>query len=286
MPSRFKRVEYNIFVMLTKRIIPCLDVKYGDGNRALVVKGVEFVSLRDAGDPVELAKRYDQEGADELIFLDITASHEKRNTMLDIVKDTADQVFIPFCVGGGVRTLNDVIQTLRFGADKIAVNTAAVENPQFIKSAATAVGSQCIVLAIDCKRNADIEKGRHIVHLEDGSPAWYEVVTYGGRNPTGIDAIEWAIKSEQLGAGEIMLTSMNRDGTKDGYDIPITKAISEAIDLPIIASGGAGTAAHIYEGFVDGKADACLAASIFHFREISIASLKQYLQQRGIQVRM
>jgi cyclase len=259
--------------MLTKRIIPCLDVKYGDGNRALVVKGVEFVSLRDAGDPVELAKRYDQEGADELIFLDITASHEKRKTMLDIV-------------GGGVRTLNDVIQTLRFGADKIAVNTAAVENPQFIKSTAEAVGSQCIVLAIDCKRNADVEKGEHIVHLEDGTPAWYEVVTYGGRTPTGIDAIEWAIKGEQLGAGEIMLTSMNRDGTKDGYDIPITKAISEAIDLPIIASGGAGTAAHIYEGFVDGKADACLAASIFHFRDIPIASLKRYLQERGIQVRM
>jgi cyclase len=272
--------------MLTKRIIPCLDVKYGDGNRALVVKGVEFISLRDAGDPVDLAKRYDQEGADELIFLDITASHEKRKTMLDIVKDTADQVFIPFCVGGGIRTLNDVIQTLRFGADKIAVNTAAVENPPFIKSAAEAVGSQCIVLAIDCKRNLDVKKGEHIVHLEDGTPAWYEVVTYGGRTPTGIDAIEWAIKGEQLGAGEIMLTSMNRDGTKDGYDIPITKAISEAIDLPIIASGGAGTAADIYEGFVDGKADACLAASIFHFREIAITSLKQYLQKRGIQVRM
>jgi cyclase len=272
--------------MLTKRIIPCLDVKYGDGERALVVKGVEFVSLREAGDPVELAKRYDQEGADELVFLDITASHEQRKTMLDIVKDTADQVFIPFCVGGGVRTLDDVIQTLRSGADKIAVNTAAVKNPQFIKAAAEAVGSQCIVLAIDCKRNTDAEKGQHIVPLEDGTPAWYEVVIYGGRTPTGIDAIEWAIKAEQLGAGEILLTSMNRDGTKDGYDIPVTKAISEAIDLPIIASGGAGTAAHIYDGFVDGKADACLAASIFHFREISIASLKQYLQGRGIQVRI
>jgi imidazole glycerol-phosphate synthase subunit HisF len=272
--------------MLTKRIIPCLDVKYDDDNRALVVKGVEFVSLREAGDPVELAKRYDEEGADELVFLDITASHEQRKTMLDIVENTADQVFIPFCVGGGLRTLDDIIQTLRAGADKIAVNTAAVKNPQFIKAAAEAVGSQCIVLAIDCRRNTDAEKGQHIVPLEDGTPAWYEVVIYGGRTPTSIDAIEWAIKAEQLGAGEILLTSMNRDGTKDGYDIPITKAISEAIDLPIIASGGAGTAAHIYDSFVDGKADACLAASIFHFREVSIASLKQYLQERGIQVRI
>jgi cyclase len=185
-----------------------------------------------------------------------------------------------------VRTLDDIIQTLRSGADKIAVNTAAVKDPQFIKTAAEAVGSQCIVLAIDCKRNTDIEKGQHVVPLEDGTLAWYEVVIYGGRTPTGIDAIEWAIRGEQLGAGEILLTSMNRDGTKDGYDIPVTKAISEVIDLPIIASGGAGTAAHIYDGFVDGKADACLAASIFHFREIPIASLKQYLQERGIQVRI
>ncbi|MFZ0926720.1 MAG: imidazole glycerol phosphate synthase subunit HisF [Halobacteriota archaeon] len=272
--------------MLTKRIIPCLDVKYGDGNRALVVKGIEFVSLRAAGDPVELAKRYDQEGADELIFLDITASHEKRQTMLDIVEETADQVFIPFCVGGGVRTRDDVIQTLRSGADKIAINTAAVKDPQFITRTADAVGSQCVVLAIDCRRNANIEKGQHIVTLEDGTQAWYEVVIYGGRTPTGIDAIEWAMRSERLGAGEIMLTSMNRDGTRDGYDIPITKAISESIDLPIIASGGAGTAEHIYAGFVDGKADACLAASIFHFKEISIASLKQYLLGRGIPIRM
>lgn len=273
-------------MMLTKRIIPCLDVKYGNGNRALVVKGVEFISLREAGDPVELAKRYDEEGADELIFLDITASHEKRQTMLDIVKDTADQVFIPFCVGGGIRTLEDVIQTLRAGADKIAINTAAVKNPQFITHAAEAVGSQCVVLAIDCRRNTDTERGTHIIPLEDGILAWYEVVIYGGRTPTGIDAIEWAIRSEELGAGEIMLTSMNRDGTKDGYDIPITRAISEAIDLPIIASGGAGTAEHIYEGFVHGKADACLAASIFHFKEIPIAALKQYLQERGIPMRV
>ena len=272
-------------MMLTKRIIPCLDVKYGDGNRALVVKGVEFISLREAGDPVELAKRYDEEGADELIFLDITASHEKRQTMLDIVKNTADQVFIPFCVGGGIRTLEDVTQTLRAGADKIAVNTAAVKNPQFITHAAEAVGSQCVVLAIDCRRNTDTGHGIHVVSLEDGTPAWYEVVIYGGRTPTGIDAIEWAIQSERLGAGEIMLTSMNRDGTKDGYDIPITRAISEAIDLPIIASGGAGTVEHIYEGFVHGKADACLAASIFHFNEIPIGVLKGYLRGRGIPMR-
>jgi len=272
--------------MLTKRIIPCLDVQYGAGNVALVVKGVEFVSLREAGDPVELAKRYDQEGADELIFLDITASHEKRKTMLEIVENTADQVFIPFCVGGGVRTLDDIVQTLRSGADKIAINTAAVKNPQFIASAAEAVGSQCVVLAIDCRRNTDVGKGRYIVPLEDGTPAWYEVVIYGGRTPTGMDAIEWAMESERLGAGEIMLTSMNRDGTKEGYDIPITKAISEAVDLPIIASGGAGTAEHIYEGFVYGKADACLAASIFHFKEIPITVLKRYLQARGIAVRV
>ncbi len=272
--------------MLTKRIIPCLDVQYGDGSRALVVKGVEFVSLREAGDPVELAKRYDAEGADELIFLDITASHEKRRTMLDIVKHTADQVFIPFCVGGGIRTLEDVIQTLRAGADKIAINTAAVKEPQFIAHAAEAVGSQCVVLAIDCRRNTDTKRGTHVIPLEDGTMAWYEVVVYGGRTPTGIDAVEWAIKSERLGAGEIMLTSMNRDGTKDGYDIPITRAISEAIDLPVIASGGAGTAAHIYDGFVQGKADACLAASIFHFKEIPIVALKEYLQQRGIPMRM
>ncbi len=273
-------------MMLTKRIIPCLDVQYGDGDRALVVKGVEFVSLRAAGDPVELAKRYDEEGADELIFLDITASHERRQTMLNIVKDTADQVFIPFCVGGGIRTLDDVIQTLRAGADKIAMNTAAVKDPQFIARAAEAVGSQCVVLAIDCRRNADTKRGTHVIPLEDGTLAWYEVVIYGGRTPTGIDAIEWAIQSEQLGAGEIMLTSMNRDGTKDGYDIPITRAISEAIDLPIIASGGAGTAEHIYEGFVAGKADACLAASIFHFKEIPISVLKAYLQERGIPMRV
>ena len=272
--------------MLTKRIIPCLDVKYGDGNRALVVKGIEFVSLREAGDPVELAKRYDEEGADELIFLDITASHENRQTMLDIVKDTADQMFIPFCVGGGIRTLDDVIQTLRAGADKIAINTAAVRNPEFITRAAEAVGSQCVVLAIDCRRNTNIEAGKYVIPLEDGTPAWYEVVIYGGRTPTGIDAIDWAIQSERLGAGEIMLTSMNRDGTRDGYDIPITRAISEAIDLPIIASGGAGTAEHIYDGFVYGKADACLAASIFHFKEIPIAVLKQYLQERGIPMRL
>ena len=271
--------------MLTKRIIPCLDVQYGTDKQALVVKGVEFVSLRRAGDPVELAKRYDQEGADELVFLDITASHERRQTMLDIVKATADQVFIPFCVGGGIRTLDDIIQTLRSGADKIAINTAPTKNPEFITNAAEGVGSQCIVLAIDCRRNTNLAGGKHIVTLEDGTPAWYEVVIYGGRTSIGIDAIEWAIQGEKRGAGEILLTSMNRDGTKDGYDIPITRAISEATDLPVIASGGAGTLEHIYEGFAEGKADACLAASIFHFREISIESVKKYLKDRGISVR-
>lgn len=270
--------------MLAKRIIPCLDVTLDDKG-ARVVKGVEFVNLRYAGDPVELAKRYNEEGADELVFLDITASPEGRETMVDVIERTAEQVFIPLTVGGGIKSIEDVNKILSAGADKVSINTAAVKNPEFIKEAAKVFGSQCIVVAIDCRRNFDLSKGKYIVELEDGSKAWYEVVIYGGRKPTGIDAVEWAKKVEELGAGEILLTSMNRDGTKDGYDIPITRKISEEVNIPIIASGGAGTLEHFYEGFVYGKADACLAASIFHYREISIAEIKEYLAKRGVPVR-
>jgi len=272
--------------MFTKRIIPCLDVTFDDGNRGMVVKGVEFVDLIQAGDPVELAKRYNEEGADELIFLDITASHEGRDTMIDVIKRTADEVFIPMTVGGGISSVQDVKTVLRSGADKVTMNTAAVKNPDLIRDASKMFGNQCIVTAIDCRRNFDLDKGKHLVELENGEMAWYEVVIYGGRKPTPIDAVWWAQEVERLGSGEIMLTSMNRDGTKDGYDIPITRKISSSIDIPVIASGGAGTCEHIYEGFTDGKADACLAASIFHFSEITIESLKRYLLEKGVPVRL
>ncbi|OYT33237.1 imidazole glycerol phosphate synthase subunit HisF [Archaeoglobales archaeon ex4484_92] len=271
--------------MLTKRIIPCLDVTLDRRGAARVVKGVEFVNLRYAGDPVELAKRYDEEGADELVFLDITASPEGRETMIDVIERTAEQVFIPLTVGGGIKNVKDIIRILSSGADKVSINTAAVKNPNLIREAADIFGSQCIVVAIDCRRNYDVSKGTNIITLEDGSKAWYEVVIYGGRKPTGLDAVEWAKKVEKLGAGEILLTSMNRDGTKDGYDIPITRTISEKVNIPVIASGGAGKLEHFYEGFVEGKADACLAASIFHFREISISEIKRYLKERGVPVR-
>lgn len=280
---------------LAKRIIPCLDVK--DGR---VVKGVSFVNLRDAGDPVDNAKFYDKEGADELVFLDITASHEKRNIILDVVRKTADDVFMPLTVGGGVRTLEDIRELLRAGSDKVAVNTTAVNNPEFIRQAALMFGSQCIVVAIDAKRctgaagtppewvktipdpqsvivEPDVEGAR--------SPMW-EVYTHGGRRPMGIDAVKWAKYMEELGAGEILLTSMDRDGTKDGYDIELTKAISEAVHIPVIASGGAGTLEHLVEGLVLGKADAVLAASIFHYREYSIKEAKEYLRAKGVAVRL
>ncbi len=270
--------------MLAKRIIPCLDVTL-DESGARVVKGIEFVNLRYAGDPVELAKRYDEEGADELVFLDITASPEGRQTMIDVIERTAEQVFIPFTVGGGIKSVDDINRILSAGADKVSINTAAVKNPNFVREAAEIFGSQCIVVAIDCRRNFDLSKGKHIIELEDGSKAWYEVVIYGGRKPTGIDAVEWAKRVEELGAGEILLTSMNRDGTKDGYDIPITRKISEEVNIPVIASGGAGKVEHFYEGFVEGKADACLAASIFHYREISIEEIKRYLASKGVPVR-
>jgi len=251
--------------VLSKRIIPCLDVK--DGR---VVKGVNFVGLRDAGDPVEVAQRYDAEGADELTFLDITASHERRDIILDVVARTAETVFMPLTVGGGVRTLQDIRNLLNAGADKVSINTAAVQQPEFVGSAAEKFGSQCIVVAIDAKRV--------------GGERW-EVFTHGGRNATGLDAIEWARRMERYGAGEILLTSMDRDGTKEGYDIPLTRAIADAIGIPVIASGGVGTLEHIYEGLTAGHAEAALAASIFHYREYSIPECKRYLAKRGVAVR-
>ena len=253
-----------LLTMLAKRIIPCLDVK--DGR---VVKGVNFVQLRDAGDPVEHARAYDAAGADELVFLDITASYEKRDILLDIVRAVADQVFIPFAVGGGVRTVEDFRGILLAGADKVAVNTAAVDNPSVITEAAEKFGSQCVVVAIDARRNGK---------------SW-EVFTHGGRTPTGKDAVEWAREAEARGAGEILLTSMDRDGTKDGYDIELTRAIADAVPIPVIASGGAGRLEHFAEAIIDGHASAVLAASLFHFGELSVAQVKDYLASRGVAVR-
>lgn len=260
--------------MLTKRIIPCLDVK--DGR---VVKGINFVQLRDAGDPVENAKIYDREGADELVYLDITASHEKRKIILDVVERTASEVFMPLTVGGGIRNLDDIRDLLNAGADKVSVNTAAVENIQLLEKAAQKYGSQCMVVAIDAKR---IIMNGHSTE----TPLRWEVFTYGGRTPTGIDAIEWARQVESLGAGEILLTSMDRDGTKNGYDLELTRAISEAVEIPVIASGGAGNLDHFYQAFTAGNADAALAASVFHYREFTIRETKHYLKEKGIAVRV
>jgi cyclase len=273
--------------MLTKRVIPCLDVVLGE-HGGCVVKGVEFVNLRSAGDPVELAKRYNEQGADELVFLDITASHEGRKTMIDVIERTASEVFIPMTVGGGIKTIDGIRSILRAGADKITVNTTAVKDPSFIKKSSDIFGSQCIVTAIDCRSNTNIDDPHAVNVIENkfGKPAWYEVVIYGGRTPTGIDAIEWAKKVEELGSGEIMLTSMDADGTKDGYDLPITKAISRAVRIPIIASGGAGNIEHMYDAFVLADADAALAASIFHYGEYTIGQAKEYLRSRGVPVRL
>jgi imidazoleglycerol phosphate synthase cyclase subunit len=258
-------------MMLGKRIIPCLDVK--DGR---VVKGVNFVSLRDAGDPVECAKQYNLSGADELVFLDITATLEARDTVIDMVGRVADEVFIPFTVGGGIRTVDDIRAILNAGADKVSLNSAAVRNPDFIKEAADKFGSQCIVCAIDVKRR----EGQ-----EDKFPSGYEVVVAGGTKPAGLDALEWAKKAVSLGAGEILLTSMDKDGTKSGFDNEITALIADNVAVPVIASGGAGSMEDFYDGIVKGKADAVLAASLFHFGEIRISDLKEYLSSRGIPVR-
>lgn len=254
--------------MLTKRIIPCLDVK--DGR---VVKGVNFVNLVDAGDPVQAAIAYDRAGADELVFLDITASHERRATMIDVVQRTAAQAFMPLTVGGGIRTLDDIKALLRAGADKVSLNTVAVDNPEFVKQAAERFGTQCIVVAIDAKRS----------QRDDMK---FEVYTHGGRTPRGIDAVKWAQQMESYGAGEILLTSMDRDGTRDGYDLELTRAISEAVNIPVIASGGVGNLQHLVDGISQGKADAVLAASIFHFGMHTIHEAKDYMKQHGVPVRL
>jgi cyclase len=276
--------------MLARRIIPCLDVK--DGR---VVKGVNFVGLRDAGDPVEVAQRYDAEGADELTFLDITASHERRKIILDVVARTADTVFMPLTVGGGVREIQDVRDLLKAGADKVSINTAAVQNPDFVRAAAEKFGSQCVVVAIDAKRVQPSpgplfgkEEGvvsSHEPRAMSHQPAW-QVYIHGGRTPTGLDAVEWAQRMESCGAGEILLTSMDRDGTKEGYDIALTRVIADAVHVPVIASGGVGTLAHIYEGLTAGGATAALAASIFHYREYTVRQCKDYLAARGVPVRL
>ncbi|HAQ54755.1 MAG TPA: imidazole glycerol phosphate synthase subunit HisF [Anaerovibrio sp.] len=251
--------------MYTKRIIPCLDVK---GGR--VVKGTNFVGLRDAGDPVELARRYDEERCDELVFLDITASNEQRDTIVQVARDCASQVFIPFTIGGGIRTPEDMRKMLKAGADKTSVNSAAVKNPDIIRQGAEIFGRQCVVLAVDAKKT--------------GEDKW-EVFVNGGRTPTGIDVIDWVKKGTELGAGEILLTSMDADGTKDGYDIPLTRAVSEAVDVPVIASGGAGKLEHFYDVLTLGKADAVLAASVFHYGQFTIRQVKEYLRDRGIEMR-
>ena len=255
--------------MLSKRIIPCLDV---DAGR--VVKGVKFVDIRDAGDPVEVAKRYNEEGADEITFLDITASSDERDTMAHVVEEVASQVFIPLTVGGGIRNIDNIRHMLKAGADKVGINTAAVHNPDFVKEAADKVGSQCIVVSIDAKR----------VSGGDEQNRW-DIFTHGGRKPTGINAVEWAVKMADFGAGELLLTSMDRDGTKQGFDLELTRTICESVSIPVIASGGVGTLQHLSDGVTIGKADAVLAASIFHFGEFTIAQVKDHMRKQGIIVR-
>ena len=255
---------------LAKRIIPCLDV---DNGR--VVKGVKFVDIRDAGDPVEVARRYDREGADEITFLDITATHDNRDTIVHVVEQVASEVFIPLTVGGGIRTLDDIRRMLNAGADKVGINSAAVSNPEFVREAAQRFGSQCIVVAMDAKK----------VSQPNEADRW-EIFTHGGRKATGIEAIGWAKKMVDYGAGEILLTSMDRDGTREGFDLPLTRAISEAVTVPVIASGGVGNLDHLADGVIEGKADAVLAASIFHFAEYSIQQAKEYMASRGIEMRL
>jgi cyclase len=255
---------------LAKRIIPCLDVENGR-----VVKGVQFLDIRDAGDPVEVAKRYDEQGADEITFLDITASHHGRDTTIHTVEAIAEQVFIPLTVGGGIRTVDDIRNMLNAGADKTAINSAAIYNPEFVKEAAEKFGSQCIVIAIDAKKVSG-----------EGEPNKWEIFTHGGRKPTGIDVIEWAIKMTNYGAGEVLLTSMDQDGVKKGFDIELTRAVSEAVNVPVIASGGVGSLQHLADGVTEGKADAVLAASIFHFGEHTVEEAKKHMQAQGIEVRL
>ncbi len=255
---------------LAKRIIPCLDVENGR-----VVKGVQFVDIRDAGDPVEVAIRYNEQGADEITFLDITASHEGRDTTVHTVERMASEVFIPLTVGGGIRTCEDIRRMLNAGADKVSINSAAVYHPEFVAEAAGRFGSQCIVVAIDAKS----------VSQPGAAPRW-EIFTHGGRKPTGIDAVEWAVKMTELGAGEILLTSMDQDGVKNGYDLGVTRAISDAVNVPVIASGGVGNLDHLVDGVIKGGADAVLAASIFHFNEYSVPEAKQYMAERGIEMRL
>jgi cyclase len=255
---------------LAKRIIPCLDVENGR-----VVKGVNFVDIRDAGDPVEIAIRYNEQGADEITFLDITASHEGRDTTVHTVEKIAEEVFIPLTVGGGIRSVKDIRTMLNAGADKVSINTAAIHNPDLVREAAERFGSQCIVVAIDAKRVAD----------QDGRPRW-EIFTHGGRKPTGIDAVAWAVRMAELGAGEILLTSMDRDGTKNGFELGVTRAITDAVEIPVIASGGVGNLDHLVDGILLGGADAVLAASIFHFGEFTVPQAKAYMAERGIEVRL
>ena len=277
--------------MLVKRIIPCLDVK--DGR---VVKGVNFVNLRDAGDPVEVATAYEKEGADELTFLDITASHEKRDIILDVVARTAEKVFMPLTVGGGVRTLDDIRNLLKAGADKVAINSAAVKDPEFVQKAAQRFGSQCIVVAIDAKQTQSVadkpsipswaEEHPDLLLDKNSSSTSWEVYIHGGRTSTAINAVKWARQMQDYGAGEILLTSMDKDGTKSGYDLELNRSVSESLTIPVIASGGAGTLEDLYNGIIEGKADAVLAASIFHFKEFTIDETKRYLKEKGVCVRL
>ncbi len=264
---------------LAKRILPCLDVDHGK-----VVKCINFLNPKHAGDPVEMAKRYSDDGADELVFLDITASSEKRDILRGVVEGVAKAINIPFTVGGGVRNVADARLVLCSGADKVSINTAAVEDPKVINELADVFGRQCIVCAIDAKRNRTPSDGKIMIDTGEGK-LWFEVVTYGGRKPTGIDAIAWALQAEKLGAGEFLVTSMDKDGTKDGYDIELTRAISESVNVPIIASGGAGTPQHLFEVFTEGKADAALAASIFHYNQYPVPVVKDYLRKMGVTIR-
>jgi len=272
---------------LTKRIIPCLDVTTSS-NIARVVKGTQFINLRDAGDAVELGKIYDEQGADELVFLDITASSDKRKILIDLVERTGETIFIPFTVGGGLRTIKDIKEILRAGADKVSLNTAAVKNPNLITTGSKIFGAQCIVTAIDAKRiyidSPEMAKEKIVENVED-KYCWWEVYIHGGRTPTGLDAIKWGTKVTELGSGEILLTSMDKDGTHDGYDLELTRTFSERLDVPIIASGGAGNPQHIIDAFKKGKADAALAASIFHYNKFTIKEVKLECQKEGIQMR-